>query len=250
MEAEREKWAQAMGRRQGWFGDANQALQQGWAAKPSEQGRLEMETQHVRNKIDELQGRNNNYAGRTVGHGGSPRLGPVLEIPRQFLHRVLSANLVSVPVALKPLFFVELRADLSAFDVRVLAAAPAKHEDGAEKRPPTDEEVERSIEVCLAEPVVSAHWTEIAIDAALPPVPKSVRERRARPPARLVLRGWDTRKARACITYATMLDAEPAFLFFSNEKGTPTVLSVCGDRCEAVELPKPAKSTSSAASSA
>ena len=259
MEAEREKWAQAMGRRQGWFGDvhANQALQQGWSAKPSEQGRLEMETQHVRNKLDELQGRNNNYAGRTVGHGGSPRLGPVLEIPRQFLHRVLSANLVSVPAALRPLFFVELRADLSAFDVRVLAAAPARQRDeGAEERgggpmksPPTDEEVERSIEVCLAEPVVSAHWTEITIDAALPPIPKSVRERRARPPARKALRGWDTRKARACITYATMLDAEPAFLFFSNEKGTPTVLSVCGDRCEKVELPK-AASSSSAASSA
>lgn len=248
MERERELWAQAMSNRQGWFGEvhANRKPQPGWDAKPSERGRLEQDMQHVRNQITELQGRNSGYRPRAgpVG-GGSERLGPVLELPRAFLHRVLCSNLTGIPVALRQYYYVELRDDLTAFDVRVLAG----NEDGAEEDDadsssdhalheagvaPDRAARSRCIEVCLAEPVVSVHWTEISIGATLPPPPASVREPRARPPARAALRGWDTKKVRSCITYATMLDAEPAFLFFSQDKGHPRVLSVCGNDVQAV----------------
>jgi hypothetical protein len=253
MEREREMWAQAMSRRQGWFGDvhANQQPQHGWDAKPSERGRLEQDIQHVRDRVTELQGRNSNHSPRG---GSGPRLGPVLEIPRLFLHRVLSSNLIGTPSALHQLYSVELRADLSAFDVRVVPAGAGNGGGGGggggggEARP-EDETTQRCIEVCLAEPVVSAHWTEISISAALPAPPTSVRESRARPPSRLALRGWNTKKVRSCVTYATMLDAEPAFLFFSQDSGRPTVLSVCGNDVRAVSCGEPTHSNSSAASS-
>jgi hypothetical protein len=253
MERERELWAQAMSKRQGWFGDvhANRELQPGWDAKPSERGRLEQDLQHVRNQITELQGRNSGYRPRAgpVG-GGSARLGPVLEIPRAFLHRVLCSNLTGIPVALKHLYHVELRDDLVAFDVQVLnedggdnadsSSDLAKHGAGVV---PDRAAQNRCIEVCLAEPVVSVHWTEISIGATLPPPPARVRENRARPPSRAALRGWDTKKVRGCITYATMLDAEPAFLFFSQDKGHPRVLSVCGSDVQAVRCEEAKHST-------
>ena len=242
MEHERELWAQAMSRRQGWFGDvhANAVVQPGWAAKTSERGRLEQDLQHVRNQITELQGRNSGHRPRAgAAAGGSARLGPVLEIPRAFLHRVLCSNLTGIPSALNQLYYVDLRDDLTAFDVRVLTG---NDDDGGDGRSGIQEPVDahdraarsRCIEICLAEPVVSVHWTEVSIGATLPTLPTSVGENRARPPARAALRGWDTKKVRGCITYATMLDAEPAFLFFSQDKGHPRVLSVCGDSVQAV----------------
>lgn len=246
MERERELWAQAMSRRQGWFGDvhAGKELQQGWDVKPSERGRLEQDLQHVRNQITELQGRNSGYRPRAgLAGGGSPRVGPVLEIPRAFLHRVLCSNLTGIPESLKQLYYVELSDDLTTFTVQVLtrnedgsddadsSSGHAGHEAGV---PPDRAGRSRSIEVCLAEPVVSVHWTEISIAATLPPPPASVRENRVRPPSRAALRGWDTKKVRGCITYATMLDAEPAFLFLSQDKGHPRVLSVCGNDVQAV----------------
>lgn len=249
MERERELWAEAMSRRQGWFENvhSNREMQPGWAAKPSEQGRLEQDLQHVRNQIAELQGRNCGHRQRTVMAGsGGPRLGPVLEIPRTFLHRILSSNLTGIPSALHHLYYVELRDDLTTFDVRVLAdddedgarahSDSAGHElsTGVDRSMPS-----RCIEVCLAEPVVSVHWTEISIGATLPAPPTSIRENSARPPSRPALRGWDTKKVRGCITYATMLDAEPAFLFFSQDKGHPCVLSICGNDVQAVRSVKP-----------
>ena len=254
MERERELWAQAMSRRQGWFGDvhANRSMQPGWDAKTSEQGRLEQDLQHVRNQITELQGRNSGQWPRAgAAAGGSARLGPVLEIPRAFLHRVLRSNLTAIPSALDQLYNVELRDDLTAFDVRILTG---NDDDGGDAHSASESTCQqtgaahdraarsRCIEICLAEPVVSVHWTEISIGATLPTPPTSVSKNRARPPSQPALRGWDTKKARGCITYATMLDAEPAFLFFSQDKGHPRVLSVCGDSVQAVSCGAPKRS--------
>ena len=228
MDRERELWADAMAQRQGWFAGARPVAPELGAGGGTAGGRLEQELQTVRDRIEEVRARNNLPGGaqRLGGLAPQAQLGPTLPVPRQALHHVLSSNLVSAPEPLREQWHVEVAPDLASLRVRVLGEAT---EDGTAHGAAVQKAVAHTIEVALAEPLLSAHWTQTSIADALPPPPTSVRERgKGRAPTRAALRGWDRKKVRHCVTYATLLDGEPAFLFLSPRGQKATVLSVCG----------------------
>ena len=228
MDRERELWADAMAQRQGWFGGGAGPVSDYPHRVGTAGGRLEQELQTVRDRIEEVRARNNLPGGaqRLGGLAPQAQLGPTLPVPRQALHHVLSSNLVSAPEPLREQWHVEVAPDLASLRVRVLGEAT---EDGTAHGAGVQKAVAHTIEVALAEPLLSAHWTQTSIADALPPPPTSVRERgKGRAPTRAALRGWDRKKVRDCVTYATLLDGEPAFLFLSPRGQKATVLSVCG----------------------